>query len=322
MQSIDYNARGQRVSIGYYEDTFGGSDPSFDTTYEYDPLTYRLTRLTTQRASDSKVLQDWSYTYDAAGNLVQISDGAQDTLYFDNASVDATTKYVYDALYRLVSAEGRERSGLGQSDPSEPTMGGLPESGAPVTYLQTYVYDEVGNLLEMKHQGGTEASPGAVRWHRYYEVATGSNRLLSTSQPSDTAAPYSDGYTYNVRGAMTEMPHLQGLIRDWRDHVRVVELNLAGDEAVYHYDSGGQRVRKVVRRGRQHRGAVVPRRLRALPQVHRREHHPGHGARDAARDGRRPGGWRWWRRSRGMGAWSRCRPLPCSGTSWAITWTV
>lgn len=46
---------------------------------------------------------------------------------------------------------------------------------------------------------------------------------------------------------MTEMPHLQGLTRDWRDHVRSVDLNLSGDEAVYHYDAGGQRVRKVVR---------------------------------------------------------------------------
>jgi hypothetical protein len=102
----------------------------------------------------------------------------------------------------------------------------------------------------MKHQGGTEDSPGAVLWHRFYELDSGSNKLLSTSQPGDTqgSTPYTDTYTHNVRGAMTAMPHLPGITRQFDDQIRAVDLG-SGDDAVYHYDTRGNRIRKVVRRG-------------------------------------------------------------------------
>jgi hypothetical protein len=102
----------------------------------------------------------------------------------------------------------------------------------------------------MKHQGGTAASPGAVLWWRFYELDNGSNRLLSTSQPGDTqgSTPYTDAYAHNVRGAVTAMPHLPGMTRQFDDQLRAVDLG-SGDDAVYHYDAAGQRVRKVVRRG-------------------------------------------------------------------------
>jgi RHS repeat-associated protein len=252
VRSLDYNARGQRTTIVYSKNA-ASTDGAFATTYTYDPENFRLTRLKTLRESDAARLQDLSYTYDAAGNIVQITDAAQQMLFFDNAVVSPTTKYKYDALYRLVSAEGREHGSLGQPGPADPAQGNLPhnnDGSAARTYLESYLYDEVGNLLEMKHQGGTEASPGAVLWRRFYELDSSSNKLLSTSQPGDTqgSTPYTDTYMHNVRGAMTTMPHLPGITRQFDDQIRAVDLGSSHD-AVYHYDVGGNRVRKVVRRG-------------------------------------------------------------------------
>jgi RHS repeat-associated protein len=244
--AITHDAKGQRTRIEY---------PGFATDYTYDPETFRLVRLETVRDSDDAVLQDLTYTYDAAGNIVQISDAAQQTLFFDNSVVSPTTKYKYDALYRLLSAEGREHGSLAQPAHGDPALGDLPhdnDGSAVRTYLETYLYDEVGNILRMKHQGGTEASPGSVLWHRGYHYATGSNVLLKTSLPGDDVEDpdtYSaTAYDVNDRGALVEMPHLAGITRQFDDQMRGIDLG-SGDDAVYHYDAAGQRVRKVVRTG-------------------------------------------------------------------------
>src|SRR5262249_28121149 len=70
------------------------------------------------------------------------------------------------------------------------------------------------------------------------------NRLQST-----TVGSYDYSYDYDDRGSITGMPHLSSISRDFRDHVRKVVLSGGVDNAVYLYDSAGQRVRKVVRRG-------------------------------------------------------------------------
>ena len=81
------------------------------TEYAYDELTFRLVNLTTRRASGANPLQDLSYTYDPTGNITAIRDDAQQTIFFNNQVVTPSAEYEYDALYRLVSATGREHSG-------------------------------------------------------------------------------------------------------------------------------------------------------------------------------------------------------------------
>ena len=113
---IDYNAKGQRTLIDYGN--------GVRTTYEYDPLTFRLTRLTTTRPAglnglatqlfkDARTVQDLNYTYDPAGNITRIADDALPTLFFANQQVDPVGLYTYDAVYRLIKAQGRES--IGQS---------------------------------------------------------------------------------------------------------------------------------------------------------------------------------------------------------------
>ena len=98
VDDIDYDAKGQRERIEYGNGTF--------TEYTYDPLTYRLTRLKTTRSSDSTVLQNLRYVHDPVGNIVEIGDSAQQTVFFNNDVVSPSAQYVYDAVYRLIEATG------------------------------------------------------------------------------------------------------------------------------------------------------------------------------------------------------------------------
>ena len=66
--SVAYDAKGRRTSISYAN--------GVATAYAYDPLTFRMTGLTTTRAGDSAVLQDLAYTYDPVGNTTEVEDGA------------------------------------------------------------------------------------------------------------------------------------------------------------------------------------------------------------------------------------------------------
>lgn len=257
--NITYNARGQRESITYGNDTA--------TTTTYDPDRFWITRILTERAPSSTygagTLQDLNYERDPVGNIISITDDAQETLYFDNTQVMSDRDFTYDALYRLTTATGREKSGQSQTGASYATYagsaGGVPDPGdgesgsSPVLrrYTQTYIYDEAGNLTEMKHQ---EGSGGTVLWRRYYDVAAKNNQLEGSSLPGDPSGTYSDAYSYNDRGAMTYLPHLKtgvstNLTRDFRDQIRSADIDTSGTVAHYAYDASGQRVRKVVDRG-------------------------------------------------------------------------
>ncbi|HLF25359.1 MAG TPA: SpvB/TcaC N-terminal domain-containing protein [Anaerolineae bacterium] len=244
---IDYNAKGQREFIAY------GNGVS--TTYAYDPFTFRLTRLTTTRAADSAVLQDLSYTFDPVGNISQIQDDAQQTVFFNNAVVTPNTKYEYDALYRLVRADGREHAGqTAQRDQSDPPYLNVPHANDPQAmrrYAEQYEYDAVGNILKMIHQ----ANGG--NWTQHYAYAADSNRLSSTSWPSDDPpGPYSARYAYDAHGSLIQMPHLPEMQWDFKDQLQQVELG-GGGAAYYVYDAAGQRVRKV----HEHNGSTVEERI-------------------------------------------------------------
>ncbi|WP_437606631.1 hypothetical protein WMF20_37545 [Sorangium sp. So ce834] len=138
VDDIDYDAKGQRERIEYGNGTF--------TDYTYDPLTYRLTRLKTTRSSDSTVLQNLRYVYDPVGNIVEIGDSAQQTVFFNNDVVSPSAQYVYDAVYRLIEATGREHAG-GLSDAprdqNDLPIQSLPHPNDPQAlrnYTEQYVY--------------------------------------------------------------------------------------------------------------------------------------------------------------------------------------
>ncbi|HEY6406715.1 MAG TPA: hypothetical protein VIY29_04515, partial [Ktedonobacteraceae bacterium] len=262
VKNLNYNAKGQRVLLQY--------DNGSETSYDYEPETFRLKRLKTTRNSDSATLQDLKYTYDPVGNITQIVDNANDRVYHSNACVLTGAEYRYDALYRLFAASGREHKGDGQQydwDDSSHYVPTLPnDCQALQNYVETYRYDEVGNMMQMVHQEGRNLEqPGQVMWNRRYQYALDSNRLLATSLAGDpanlpdyVATPgYSAKYTYDPHGNITAMPHLPQMSWDFKDQLSATTGMVKNDNpppdkvpatTSYVYDAAGKRVRKVTER--------------------------------------------------------------------------
>ncbi|MEO1052978.1 MAG: SpvB/TcaC N-terminal domain-containing protein [Bacteroidota bacterium] len=234
VQSILYNARGQRTRITY--------DNGSQTTYSYDPDTFRLAQLRTTRDGGSTVLQELSYVYDPVGNIVAMRDDAQQTVFFNNAQVAPHTKYTYDALHRLLSANGREMAGSNTTPgPNDLAIQPLPDNNTAAlrTYNQSYEYDEMGNIMKMIHL----ANGGNWTRHYHYDI---NNYLLSTS--NDGIAPTQAEYAYDIHGNMTQMPHLSTMTWDHADRLQSANLG-GGGTAYYCYDGGGDRARKVIENG-------------------------------------------------------------------------
>ncbi len=98
------------------------------TTYDpYLSVTYTQTTSSATTTPVAVMLQDLSYTYDAAGNITQLVD-ASDT------DTQKTTNYTYDDLYRLESSIVS-----GAADGDNGTI--------------TYVYDEIGNITSRSDRG-------------------------------------------------------------------------------------------------------------------------------------------------------------------------
>jgi RHS repeat-associated protein len=235
---IDYDAKGQRTRVAYGNGVV--------TAYEYDPLTFRLTRAHTEGSAGER-LQDLSYVYDPVGNVTHIGDAAQPTVFFRNTVVEPGNDFLYDAIYQLVEATGREHVGQLNTAPDafDTDRAGLehPSDGAAMArYLERFVYDPAGNLTEMRHIGSDAAHPG---WTRTFTYTPGSNRLSATQ----VGAGPGESFGYDAHGAMTSLPHLS-LIR-W-NHLDRLEasarqvVNSGTPETTYYvYDSAGERVRKV-----------------------------------------------------------------------------
>lgn len=242
--NLDYNARGQRAVNEY------GNGARIE--YFYDPLTFRLVNLRTTRATDSAVLQDLTYTYDPAGNIISIRDAAQQPVYFNNQVVSADNEYVYDALYRLINTEGREH--VGQAAQPQTTWNdefrinlAHPNDGQAMRhYQEAYEYDVVGNLLQVAH--------AAVNgnWTRSYDYDEphpnpANNRLTSTS-----VGAVKEPYTYDAHGNITQMPHLPLMQWDFKDQLHVTQSQVVNngspEQTYYVYNATGQRVRKITER--------------------------------------------------------------------------
>lgn len=272
VQGIDYDAKGKRQMIEYcIKDDFG-ADQIVRTRYKYDPDTFRLTRLHTERPYfpvNEQSLQDLHYTYDPTGNITHIRDEAQQTIYFRNQRVEPSGEYTYDAVYRLLEATGREHLGQLGEAPIPHSYNDAPRTGllhpsdgnAMGRYVERYVYDASGNMLSMQHRGSDSVSPG---WTRNYtcneasllEPDKQSNRLTSTTIGGTTEINSAAGDGYDVHGNMLHMPHLQAMQWDFHDQLQMTRRQRVNEEdadgALHHgestwyvYDAGGQRVRKV-----------------------------------------------------------------------------
>jgi RHS repeat-associated protein len=271
--NIDYDPRGQRELVDHGN--------GVRMTYTYDPLTHRLVRLVSRRdaaafPSDCPSsppagwpgcqVQSLHYVFDPVGNVTELRDDAQQTIFFSNQRVDPIANYTYDATYRLIEATGREHLGQigGTPIPHSYSDAGrvAPTDGqAMARYLERYVYDATSNLAEMQHVGTQPAAFGWTRTFSYEEtsqldVSQHSNRLTRTTVGTTVESYSTGGDGYDAHGNILRMPHLQEMRWDYRDQLQMSRRQAVsadgqggvahlGERTFYVYDSTGLRVRKV-----------------------------------------------------------------------------
>jgi RHS repeat-associated protein len=239
IKDIDYNEKGQRNKIIYGNDVF--------TKFTYDQETFRLIGLETQRKNNDP-LQDWNYTFDPVGNITSILDNDIPVVFFDNQKITGLSEYTYDALYRLIEATGRENDAALNFDihdnfndaPFKQDM----NPGDPMAvrnYTQSYLYDEVGNIKQMRHVATGN------NWTRGYHYAVSNNRLNTTEIGSQTY-----NYSYHPQhGFIMVMPQLQEMGWNFKEELvksirqKVNPGNGTAETNYYQYDGQGQRIRKI-----------------------------------------------------------------------------
>jgi RHS repeat-associated protein len=242
VERIAYNAKGQRMLIAYGNGIM--------TRHAYDPRTFRLLRLRTERYSKPSELsyrhtgepqQELAYEFDLTGNILTIQDrtprcGILNTLQGQDA---LHRVFSYDALYRLRSASGRECD-----KPPEVPWNDTPrctDMTKTRSYTEQYLYDLAGNIKQLRHgaNGGS--------FTRDFTLIPENNRLRTLT----VGAAVLD-YEYDANGNMTWETTARHFEWDYADRMRVYRTQTAVSEpsvhAQYLYDAGGQRVKKLVRK--------------------------------------------------------------------------
>ncbi len=203
------------------------------STFTYDDKNYRLIGIRSQRLSDQKVLQDYSYVYDPIGNLISAADGAQPVAFSSNQQINPQRDYVYDAVYRLLSASGR------QSVP-----GGTLEN-----YTRNYSYDLSGNLSQLR---AIAASGGFTQ---DFATSSSSNRSVPQSWVvggQDPDSFFDDAGSLGTLERSAPDPSLPALTYNDLNQLSscLIVPRQAGDAdaAYFDYFWDGMRGRKVLRR--------------------------------------------------------------------------
>jgi RHS repeat-associated protein len=255
IKNIGYNSKGQREFIEYGN--------GIRTLFEYDDFTFRLIHLQTLRGNER--LQDLLYSYDPVGNITHIQDSAdtQNIIYFRNRRVEPSNDFIYDAVYRLIQATGREHLGQTGGMPQSPTLisnndvpkMNLPHPGngnAMGTYAEYYDYDPVGNIIKLVHCGTDPSHPGWTRSFVYNERSLIQAELMNNRLSRTSIGPVSENYTYDIHGNVTSMPHLPFMQWNYWDRLQATSkqrINGGMPQTTYYvYDTSGQRVRKVTER--------------------------------------------------------------------------
>ena len=176
------------------------------TTYEYDPLTFRLIasedhapgRARMATASQLFQIRPWCRTCATpttrSGNITRIEDAALKTVFHNGQQVEPVGDYTYDAIYRLIEAKGREHIGQTAFDFNPPNGNhrDYPFVGhrahpndlqALRNYTERYEYDAVGNFeVAAPHRQRRQLdAPLRVRRSQPHRTGKKSNRLTRTT---------------------------------------------------------------------------------------------------------------------------------------------
>lgn len=262
VERIAYDAKGQRALIAYGNGVM--------TRYAYDPHTFRLKRLVSERYSKpddlsyhptGQALQGFGYDYDLVGNILGIRDRTPGSGFLNNPEALSTgdpvlaqllasgnalnRRFDYDPIYRLLSATGRECARPPDGDPwqDQPRCTDFTKARA---YAERYRYDAMGNMLRLEHRNGTGG------FAREFTLETVNNRPVNNRLRFMEIGDTDYDYTFDANGNMQSETTSRHFEWNHSDQMTVFRTQTDGAEpsvhAHYLYDTAGQRVKKLVRK--------------------------------------------------------------------------
>ena len=103
--------------------------------------------------SDIEGLQNFTYSYDQVGNIIEIEDDSETNSDKAVEPITIGVEYTYDDLYRLISAS-------------------TTNTVAAYQYLETYSYNAIGNITNKSDQGNyTYSGAGFLNPHAVSQIA-------------------------------------------------------------------------------------------------------------------------------------------------------
>ncbi|MEM7917984.1 RHS repeat-associated core domain-containing protein, partial [Morganella morganii] len=232
IKSVTYSAAGQKLCEEHGNGVV--------TTYTYEPQTQRLIAVKTEHPARKKIFQDLRYEYDPVGNVLCVTNSAEETRFWHNQKVVPENRYTYDTLYQLVSATGREMANAGQQRSSLPDI--YPFDKASYTnYTRNYIYDRAGNMTQIRH-----SAPATN--NNYITDITVSQRSNRAVLKTLADTPEKAETLFTPGGQQTQLQPGQTLSWTARGELQqvtpVVRNGAAGDCESYRYDAGSQRILK------------------------------------------------------------------------------
>lgn len=163
INSVDYNAAGQITKMVYGN--------GVTTDYSYNPQTLRLQNL--KSVGPGGVIQDFTYNFDAVGNVQSIADAVH----------TASQSFTYDSLNRLVTANGARYGNF------------------------TYAYNQVGNMTGKE---GVTQNYGALNNRPHAVTSTSSGLALTYDANGNYASKTGPGrlpqvFTFDAENRLVEV---------------------------------------------------------------------------------------------------------------------
>lgn len=233
IKAIDYSAAGQKLRVE--------RGNGLVTTYEYEPETQRLLHVKTQRPQGhvlgAKIMQDLRYEYDPVGNIICLKNDAEATRYWRNQKIVPENRYVYDSLYQLVSATGREsanqKTPASMQSQSVTTL--VKDAQSYTNYTRLYTYDSGGNLVQLRHLSGIAQQS----FTQNISVSKKTNRALLETQ--QVAIEQID-QQFDALGNQKYLS--MGDALQWDLRGTLAQVNKRGNSEHYVYASASQRLIK------------------------------------------------------------------------------
>ncbi|MGC7839596.1 RHS repeat-associated core domain-containing protein [Pseudomonas wayambapalatensis] len=216
------------------------------TRFTFDPRSLQLTGILVQRPasapSGARTLQHLRYSHDPVGNVLRVRNEAEAARYWRNQNVMAEGAYVYDSLYQLIEASGREMAGAARQGTR------LPELRVPVDqtvysrYTRHYCHDSGNNLTHMHHRAPASGNDYSVQ----LTVSDRSNRAV-LAQPG--LLPGEVDALFDAAGhqcALLLGQPLQWTARGELSRVSPIQRDEGADDCEwYRYAANGTRLLKV-----------------------------------------------------------------------------